>query len=87
MKPPGMMDGSQRAMIAPTALVVDDEPEVRKVVRSILLRQGYEVLEAEDGAAAFELLRRLSGGVQLLVCGRAYQGDSQPPLPSKTLPV
>jgi hypothetical protein len=38
-------------MIARTVLVVDDEPDVRKVVRKILLRHGYEVLEAEDGVA------------------------------------
>ena len=48
-------------------LVVDDEPDVREVVRNILLRQGYEVLEAGDGVRAYELLRRLSGGIQLLV--------------------
>jgi CheY-like chemotaxis protein len=67
MKPPGMMEGSPRAMVAHTVLVVDDEPEVRKVVRTALLRRGYEVLEAEDGVAAFELLQRLSGGVQSLI--------------------
>lgn len=50
-----------------TALVVDDEPQVCAFVRTILLREGYEVLEAEDGLAAHELLQRLSGGIQLLV--------------------
>ena len=54
-------------MIARTVLVVDDDPDVRTVVRKILLRQGFKVLEAKDGLAAFELLQRLSGGVQLLV--------------------
>ena len=48
-------------------LVVDDEATVRSFVRTVLLRQGYEVLEAEDGVQAYELLQRLSGGVQLLV--------------------
>ena len=50
-----------------TVLVVDDEPNVRSFVRTVLLHQGYEVLEAEDGVAAYELLRRLSGEIQLLV--------------------
>jgi CheY-like chemotaxis protein len=50
-----------------TVLVVDDDAEVREYVRTVLLRQGYEVLEAEDGVQAYELLRRLSGGIQLLV--------------------
>ena len=64
---PGMMEGSRQTRGAHTALVVDDEPEVRTVVRNVLVRQGYEVLEADDGVAAFELLQRLSGRVQLLV--------------------
>jgi CheY-like chemotaxis protein len=50
-----------------TVLVVDDEAAVRAVVRTTLLRQGYEVLEAEDGVAAYELIQRFSGGIQLLV--------------------
>ena len=48
-------------------LVVDDEPNVREFVRNVLLRQGYEVLEAKDGVEAYELIERLSGGIQLLV--------------------
>ena len=50
-----------------TVLVVDDEPNVRSFVRTVLLRHGYEAVEAEDGVAAYELLRRLSGGIQLRV--------------------
>ena len=50
-----------------TVLVVDDEPDVRSFVRTVLLRDGYEVLEAEDGLAAYELVERLSGGIDLLV--------------------
>lgn len=30
-------------------LVVDDEPDVRKSVRLILTKAGYDVIEAEDG--------------------------------------
>ncbi|HEY1205695.1 MAG: response regulator [Bryobacteraceae bacterium] len=48
-------------------LVVDDEPDVRSFVRTVLVRQGYEVLEAEDGLAAYELVERLSGEIELLV--------------------
>jgi len=50
-----------------TVLVVDDETDVREFVRDVLLRQGYEVLEAKDGLEAYELLQRLSGGIRLLV--------------------
>ena len=48
-------------------LVVDDEPNVRSFVRTVLQRCGYMVLEAEDGVEAYELLKRLSGDIQLLV--------------------
>lgn len=30
-------------------LVIDDEPELRKVLRDILIQAGYEVVEAGDG--------------------------------------
>jgi two-component system OmpR family response regulator len=38
-------------------LVVDDDPHLREVVRYTLSRQGWEVLEAADGAAAVALAR------------------------------
>ena len=38
-------------------LVVDDEPEVRLVVRAMLERLGYVPLLARDGAEALDLLR------------------------------
>jgi len=50
-----------------TVLVVDDEADVREFVRTVLLRQGYEVLEATDGVEAFDLVQRRSGEIQLLV--------------------
>ncbi len=37
-------------------LVVDDEPDIRKVVRLTLDKAGYQVLEAEDGEKAIEIL-------------------------------
>jgi two-component system, cell cycle sensor histidine kinase and response regulator CckA len=50
-----------------TVLVVDDEPGVRTFVHSVLARHGYNVLEAEDGLAAYELVEQLSGKIELLV--------------------
>jgi two-component system response regulator AtoC len=38
-------------------LVVDDEPNLRRVLSAQLARDGYEVLTAEDGEAGLELLR------------------------------
>ena len=37
-------------------LVIDDEPDVRKVVRLYLEKAGYYVVEAEDGGQAIQLL-------------------------------
>ena len=38
-------------------LVVDDEAEVRKSVRLILSKAGYDVIEAEDGGAGVNALK------------------------------
>lgn len=37
-------------------LVVDDEPDIRKVVRMTLQKAGYDVLEAENGEKAIEAI-------------------------------
>lgn len=39
-------------------LVVEDDPEIRKLVRTILERNGHTVLEAPHGAAALEQLEQ-----------------------------
>lgn len=36
-------------------LVVDDEPQMRAMLRAFLLQNGYQVSEAEDGAAALKV--------------------------------
>ena len=38
-------------------LVVDDEAEIRKIVRLLLQSKGYSVCEAPDGASALELVK------------------------------
>ena len=38
-------------------LLVDDESDVRKVCRMILERAGYDVIEAEDGEQAIEVVK------------------------------
>jgi two-component system chemotaxis response regulator CheY len=39
-------------------LVVDDEPDVRKVIKRILTKAGYDVIEAEDGEKAIEAIKK-----------------------------
>jgi len=40
-----------------TILVVDDEPEYRLIMRSVLMAEGYDVLLAEHGEEAIEKLK------------------------------
>ncbi len=49
-----------------TLLLVDDEPQVRTIAAIQLKRLGYEILQAEDGHEALEILGR-NPGVNLLV--------------------
>lgn len=43
---------------APHILVADDDPQMRRLVRSILEREGYRVTEAADGLDALESVER-----------------------------
>jgi DNA-binding response OmpR family regulator len=45
-------------MNEPTILVVDDEPSIREVVSIYLERAGYQVVVADDGQTALEVLER-----------------------------
>jgi CheY-like chemotaxis protein len=42
-----------------TILIADDDPMVRRTIRSILVGKGHEVIEAEDGVEAIRLLGNL----------------------------
>jgi len=50
-----------------TVLVVEDDSAVRKLVSSILVRNGYTVLEANDGEEALRLMIHHEGLVHLLL--------------------
>jgi PAS domain S-box-containing protein len=50
-----------------TVLLAEDEEGVRRLTRAILESNGYEVLEAPDGASALEVVYRHPGAVDLLV--------------------
>ncbi len=50
-----------------TILVVEDEAGIRALVRKILRRQGYEVLEAANGEDALALCREHGPRVELLI--------------------
>lgn len=48
-------------------LVVEDEPEVRSVLKAMLVDAGFEVLVAKDGASALHQLWKRGGNLALLV--------------------
>jgi DNA-binding NtrC family response regulator len=50
-----------------TILVVEDEAGIRALVRKILRRQGYEVLEASNGEEALTICRDHPGKIGLLI--------------------
>jgi two-component system, OmpR family, KDP operon response regulator KdpE len=49
-----------------TILIVDDEPQIRRVLRTTLSSEGYAVVEARDGQEALEKLRAERPGLVLL---------------------
>ena len=53
-------------MNATTVLIVDDEPQIRRVMRTTLTSQGYAVVEARTGEDALEKLRGVHPGLILL---------------------
>jgi two-component system, OmpR family, KDP operon response regulator KdpE len=50
-------------------LIVDDEPAIRRFLRTSLAVQGYEVSEAADGQAALDLIRRNATDLLVLDLG------------------
>jgi PAS domain S-box-containing protein len=50
-----------------TILVVEDEAGIRALVRKILRRQGYQVLEAPNGPEAIQICAQHKGTIDLLV--------------------
>jgi PAS domain S-box-containing protein len=50
-----------------TILVVEDEAGIRALVRKILRRQGYQVLEAPNGPEAIQVCSQHKGTIDLLV--------------------
>src|SRR3954465_6169852 len=50
----------------PTVLIVDDEPNIRRMVGALLAAEGYEVREAQDGATGLARVREAEPDVLLL---------------------
>jgi PAS domain S-box-containing protein len=50
-----------------TILIVDDSTALRELTKVILMRAGYNILEAEDGVAALEVSRGYQGVIDLVL--------------------
>src|SRR6185369_11625598 len=50
-----------------TILLVEDEDAVRTMMRTVLSRRGYHVLDAQNGGEAFMLCEKYAAKIHLLV--------------------
>jgi len=57
-----------------SVLVVDDDPGIRRMVRRLLIEEGYEVLEAASGVEAITLLDSYEDEVRLVLLDLALPG-------------
>jgi DNA-binding response OmpR family regulator len=69
-----------------TILLVDDEPEVRGVIRDVLELNGYTVLEAGDATQAAKVEAGMAGPIHLLLTDVMMPGLSGPDLARRLTP-
>jgi DNA-binding response OmpR family regulator len=60
----------------PTVLVVDDEEDLRDIIRRMLQRRGFDTLVAGDSQEAIAVLRDHPGEVDILVTDLGLPGVS-----------
>jgi PAS domain S-box-containing protein len=63
-----------------TILLAEDEPIMRRVTRKMLEEHGYKVLEANDGNAALEVIKKGDAQVDLTLTDVVMKGMSGPEL-------
>ena len=64
-----------RAQVAPTVLIVDDDPQMRALLRTYTTRAGHRVVEATGPAEALEILAR-DGAIALVLSDVRLPGPS-----------
>jgi two-component system, cell cycle sensor histidine kinase and response regulator CckA len=66
-----------------TILVVDDEPEIRKLVGAMVSQAGYTAITADSGEHALTLFKRQKEPIELLITDVIQPGMSGPMLADK----
>jgi two-component system cell cycle sensor histidine kinase/response regulator CckA len=66
-----------------TVLVVDDEPEIRKLVGAMVSSFGYSVLTADSGDHAITIYKNHKAPIELLITDVVAPGMSGPMLADK----
>ncbi|HEX3877369.1 MAG TPA: response regulator [Bryobacteraceae bacterium] len=66
-----------------TILVVDDEPEIRKLVGAMVTQFGYNVITADSGDHALTMYRNLNAPLEMLITDVVAPGMSGPMLADK----
>lgn len=67
---------SQEQFVDMTALVVEDSPFIRRIVRNILLRHGLKVLEVSDGEEALEVVKEEQFNIDIIITDYIMPGMS-----------
>ena len=66
-----------------TILVVDDEPEIRKLVSAMITQFGYNALTADSGDHALTMYRKMNAPIEMLITDVVAPGMSGPMLADK----
>jgi two-component system cell cycle sensor histidine kinase/response regulator CckA len=61
-----------------TVLVVDDEPDILRLVETVLTRAGHKVVTASNGERALEKVRKMATAPDLLLTDVVMPGLSGP---------
>jgi CheY-like chemotaxis protein len=78
--PPVSAPETERAGGSETVLLVEDQEEVRQLMRQMLERAGYQVLAAADGPSALRVSEAHASPIQLLLTDVVMPGMSGPDL-------
>jgi DNA-binding response OmpR family regulator len=67
LQPKETVYGAVRSSAAASILLLEDDQNTRSMIKSVLEQNGYQVLVAEDGEAAFQLCLNAHGAIDLIL--------------------